>query len=166
MFSIPIVAVAILFILVSFLPFWLEQFIIADSTNGVLDDTSLSMINILQTLPRYMVFIFLSFIPLMLVYQYFYYKTYFYDFSSEGAKISKGIFKRSTGYVTYDKILNIYLDQDPLDKMFGLYDAHFETAATESGSYSHVDGLDKENAEKLIYFLNKNCNKIVIKRKK
>lgn len=154
--STPAIAVALLFFLVSFLPVWLNSFIIANSVDGIIDSTYLTMLGSLQTLTRFFALISLSFIPLILIYEYFYYKTYFYDFSPDKAKISKGVLRRSTGFVTYDKIQSIYLNQDPLDKFFGLYDVHFETAATESGSYSHVDGLNKENAEKLVDFLQEN----------
>lgn len=89
-----------------------------------------------------------------IIYQYFYYKLYFYDFSESKAEIRKGVISRATGFVRYERLQNIYLDQDILDRIFGLYDVHYETAGETSGFYSHVDGLNKENADKLVKFLN------------
>lgn len=95
-------------------------------------------------------------IPTLLVYIYqaLYYRLYYYDFGEEGAEIRKGVVSQSTGHVRYKKIQNIYIDQDVLDRLFGLYDVHYETAGETSGIYSHVDGLNKENADKLVSFLN------------
>ncbi|MDP3900279.1 MAG: PH domain-containing protein [bacterium] len=87
-------------------------------------------------------------------YQYLYYKYYYYNFESEKAEISKGVISRATGHVQYSRIQNIFVDQDILDRIFGLYDVHYETAGEKSGFYSHVDGLNRENADKLVAFLN------------
>lgn len=88
------------------------------------------------------------------LYQYLYYKFYYYDFKADKAEIRKGVIAIATGHVRYERIQNIFVDQDVLDRIFGLYDVHYETAGETSGFYSHVDGLNKENADKLIAFLN------------
>lgn len=88
------------------------------------------------------------------IYQVYYYKLYFYNFEEDGAQIRKGVISQNTGHVRYERIQNIYVDQDVLDRIFGLFDVHYETAGETSGIYSHVDGLNKENSEKLIKFLN------------
>lgn len=90
----------------------------------------------------------------VLIYEYLYYKLYFYNFTDEQAEIRKGVISRRTGFVRYERIQNVYVDQDFWDRIFGLYDVHYETAGETSGFYSHVDGLSKENAEKLVQFLN------------
>jgi putative membrane protein len=87
------------------------------------------------------------------IYQYLYYKLYFYNFSDEAGEIRKGVVAQATGHVYYSRIQNLYVDQDILDRIFGLYDVHYETAGDSSSFYSHVDGLNKENADKLIKFL-------------
>ena len=87
------------------------------------------------------------------IYQYLYYKYYYYNFQEDEAEIRKGVVSRATGHVQYRKIQNIFLDQDVLDRIFGLYDVHYETAGLTSGFYSHVDGLNRENADKLVTFL-------------
>ena len=88
------------------------------------------------------------------IYQFYYYKLYFYDFENDKAQIRKGVISRSTGHVRYERIQNVYVDQDILDRIFGLFDVHYETAGEISGAYSHVDGLNKKNADKLVNFLN------------
>ncbi len=90
----------------------------------------------------------------MYIYQTYYYKLYFYNFEDASAQIRKGVISRNTGHVRYERIQNIYVDQDILDRIFGLFDVHYETAGETSGLYSHVDGLNKENSNKLVAFLN------------
>lgn len=89
----------------------------------------------------------------ILIYEYFYYKLYYYEFTEEKATIRKGVVTRATGLIRYERLQNIYVDQDILDRIFGLYDVHYETAGERSGFYSHVDGLNKESADKLVAFL-------------
>ena len=89
-----------------------------------------------------------------IIYEYFYYKLYYYNFEEDKAEIRKGVISRATGFVRYNRLQNIYIDQDFWDRVFGLYDVHYETAGEKSGFYSHVDGLKRENAQKLVDFLN------------
>ncbi len=95
----------------------------------------------------------LIFIGLTVLYQYLYFKFYYYDFQVDTAEIKKGVISMATGHVRYSKIQNIFVDQDLLDRIFGLYDVHYETAGEHSGFYSHVDGLNKDNSDKLVAFL-------------
>ncbi len=87
-------------------------------------------------------------------YEYLYYQWYAYEFDDEGAQITKGVISRATGHVRYERLQNIYVDQDVLDRVFGLYDVHYETAGETSGFYSHVDGLDQADADALTAYLN------------
>lgn len=89
-----------------------------------------------------------------IIYEYLYYRLYNYNFEEKHAEITKGIIARSTGHIKYERIQNVYVDQDFWDRIFGLYDVHYETAGEKSASYLHVDGLDQTNADKLIAFLN------------
>lgn len=89
----------------------------------------------------------------VIYYQYLYYKLYYYNFEDDSAEIKKGVVSVSTGHVRYGKIQNIFVDQDIFDRILGLYDVHYETAGETSGNYSHVDGMEKENADKLKDFL-------------
>jgi membrane protein YdbS with pleckstrin-like domain len=42
---------------------------------------------------------------------------------------------------------DVYVDQDILDRIFSLYDVHVSSATIISGNLSHIDGLNKENAQ-------------------
>lgn len=90
---------------------------------------------------------------LSIFYQYLYYKFYYYNFQEDSAEIKKGVVSQATGHVYYARIQNIYVDQDILDRIMGLYDVHYETAGESSSFYSHVDGLNKTNADKLVQFI-------------
>ncbi len=87
------------------------------------------------------------------VYEYLYYRLYYYNFGNDRGEIKKGVIAQSSGHVFYNRLQNIYVDQDLLDRVFGLYDVHYETAGEISNVYSHVDGLNHENAQKLTTFL-------------
>ena len=103
---------------------------------------------------------------LVALYQYFYYRFYYYNFKDDDAEIKKGVVSRASGFVRYEKVQNIYVDQDFLDRAFGLYDVHYETAGEQSGFYSHVDGLNKINADKLAVFLNEKVGDLSNKKQK
>jgi len=92
------------------------------------------------------------------IYQYIYFKNYYYNFEEDKAEIKKGVVAMATGHVRYARIQNVFVDQDFWDRIFGLYDVHYETAGEISGFYSHVDGLNKINADKLVEFLNHKTN--------
>lgn len=57
---------------------------------------------------------------LEIFYQYLYYRFYYYNFTDDGAEIRKGVVSRATGHVRYGRLQNIYVDQDLLDRVFGL----------------------------------------------
>lgn len=97
--------------------------------------------------------IYIVIVLLSIVYNYLYYKFYYYNFLEDSAEIKKGVIAQATGHVYYKRIQNIYVDQDILDRIMGLYDVHYETAGESSAFYSHVDGLNKTNADKLVQFI-------------
>lgn len=82
-------------------------------------------------------------------YQYWYYKTYFYNLTDEYVIIRKGLIAPQEVTIPYEKIQDIYVDQDILDRMFGLYDVHISSPTATSGLAAHIDGVNKEIAEKL-----------------
>lgn len=84
-----------------------------------------------------------------LVYQIFYFRNYFYDLKENEIVIKKGVISRTEISLPYLKIQNIYVDQDILDRLFRLYDVHFETAGLTSGFHAHIDGLNEKNATTL-----------------
>lgn len=82
-------------------------------------------------------------------YQREYYLKYYYDLKKDLMVIRKGVFAPREITVPYERIQNVYVDQDIFDTLFKLYDVHLETAALESGVHAHIDGVDEENATKL-----------------
>lgn len=49
----------------------------------------------------------------------------------------------------YEKLQDVYMDQDLFDRMFNLWDVHVSTATAMSGYEAHIDGVNHENAEAL-----------------
>ncbi len=81
------------------------------------------------------------------VYEIFYMKFYFYDLVGKSLVIRKGVFSRSEITLPINRLQDVYVDQDILDRIFGLYDVHVSSATSISGRLSHIDGLNKQNAE-------------------
>lgn len=81
--------------------------------------------------------------------QYWYFRTYYYDFTPEHVIIRKGTIARNEVIFTYDKIQDIYISQDTLDRALGLYDVHLSSATFTSSQLAHIDGVDKNAAEGL-----------------
>lgn len=104
--------------------------------------------------------IFYLFISLLLiffvvkyVYEIFYLKYYFYNATKTELIIRKGVFSRNEIILPFNRIQDIYVDQDILDRIFGLYDVHVSSATMASAFLSHIDGVNKTNAEELKKFL-------------
>ncbi len=51
--------------------------------------------------------------------------------------------------IPYERVQDVYIDQDIFDRIFGLYDVHFSSATFSSNYLAHIDGLEREPAEKL-----------------
>jgi putative membrane protein len=82
-------------------------------------------------------------------YQKWYYAVYFYDLTSDYIIIKKGPITPQEITMPYERIQDVYVDQDLLDRMFGLYDVHLSTATVSSGMAAHIDGVEKQAAEGL-----------------
>ncbi|MEM4296699.1 MAG: PH domain-containing protein [Candidatus Anstonellales archaeon] len=91
------------------------------------------------------------FVLLLFSYWYskLYYKTYYYNIKEDSIIIRKGVWFKSQISFPYYRIQDVYIDQDVLDKLFGLYDVHLATAAETSAPLAHIDGLNEENATKI-----------------
>lgn len=96
-----------------------------------------------------LVVLFAVLIVVAFIYESIYYKNYFYDLTEEGLVIGKGVINSWRITVPMHKVQEVYLDQDLLDRVFGLYDLHLSTATDVSGREAHIDGLGKADAEKL-----------------
>lgn len=82
-------------------------------------------------------------------YQIIYFLTYHYDFDKDNFLIRKGVIAQREVNLPFSKITDVYVDQDMLDFVFGLYDVHISTPTVESGQFAHIDGVNKEGATAL-----------------
>ncbi len=82
-----------------------------------------------------------------------YIRTYFYDADDTFITIRKGVFSPTEIHVQYQKIQDVYVDQDILDRMLGLYDVHLASATATSGIEAHIDGVERVHADGLKNFL-------------
>ncbi|MDF2691306.1 MAG: rane-flanked domain [Gammaproteobacteria bacterium] len=91
------------------------------------------------------------FLLIMLViiypYQILFYQSYHYEINSQNLIIKKGVFSVTQISIPFDRIQDVYIDQDILDRLLGLYDLHFSNASAYSARASHIDGLGKEAAD-------------------
>lgn len=74
---------------------------------------------------------------------------YYYDAGPDFVTIKKGVFAPAEIHVQYQKIQDVYVDQDIIDRMLGLYDVHIASATVASGIEAHIDGVEKEAADGL-----------------
>lgn len=93
----------------------------------------------------------LLFVILILTYLYqrWYFAVYFYDLTPDFIQIKKGPITPREITLPYERIQDVYVDQDILDRIFGLYDVHLSSATASSGMAAHIDGVDKQAAEGL-----------------
>ncbi|MEK6842858.1 MAG: PH domain-containing protein [Candidatus Micrarchaeota archaeon] len=82
-------------------------------------------------------------------YENAYYKNYFYDIQPEFLNIKKGVITPREAIFPYEKLQDVYVDQDIFDRLFGLWDVHISTATMLSGMEAHIDGVSEENSKKL-----------------
>ena len=86
-------------------------------------------------------------IALIFYYQRWYYAVYFYDLTSDYVIIRKGPITPQEVTIPYERIQDVYVSQDILDRIFGLYDVWLSSATISSGMQAHIDGLEKNAAE-------------------
>jgi putative membrane protein len=78
-----------------------------------------------------------------------YIRRYYYDANDNFVTIKKGVFAPAEIHVQYPKIQDVYVDQDILDRMMGLYDVHLASATIGSAMEAHIDGVEQPAAEGL-----------------
>lgn len=82
-------------------------------------------------------------------FQKWYFQVYFYDLTDDFIIIRKRVFSPTEITIPYERIQDVYSDQDMLDRLFGLYDIHLSSATVSSGIEAHIDGLEKDSADGL-----------------
>jgi len=89
---------------------------------------------------------------LELIYQGMFYRRYFYDMRNKFFMIREGVVARRERTIPYHRVHDVYVDQDILDRMLGLWDVHFTT--TESRVFNlHIDGLNAKSANAIRNFI-------------
>ena len=83
------------------------------------------------------------------LYQRWYFAVYFYDFTPDFIQIKKGPITPREITLPYERIQDVYVDQDLLDRVFGLYDVHLSSATASSGMQAHIDGVEQQAAQGL-----------------
>ena len=78
-----------------------------------------------------------------------YIRSYRYDATSQYIRVKKGVVSSREIHVPFAKVQDVYVDQDILDRMFGLYDVHLSSVTPTSGFEAHVDGLTATHAAAL-----------------
>ena len=82
-------------------------------------------------------------------YQKWYFAVYFYDLTDNYIVIKKGPITPHEITIPYERVQDIYVDQDLLDRFLGLYDIHLSSATASSGMEAHIDGVEKNAADGL-----------------
>jgi len=96
-------------------------------------------------------FLILLFVIIFLTYLYqrWYFAVYFYDLTPDFIQIKKGPITPREITIPYERFQDVYVDQDLLDRIFGLYDVHLSSATVSSGLEAHIDGVEKQAAQGL-----------------
>ena len=98
-------------------------------------------------------FVILGFLFLIILlnylYQRWYFAVYFYDLNNDYIVIKKGPITPKEITIPYERIQDVYVDQDLLDRILGIYDVHISSATISSGLEAHIDGVEIESANGL-----------------
>jgi membrane protein YdbS with pleckstrin-like domain len=95
------------------------------------------------------IILFILAVILNYLYQRWYFAVYFYDLTPDYIQIKKGPITPREITIPYERVQDVYVDQDILDRLFGLYDVHLSSATVSSGMEAHIDGVEKPSADGL-----------------
>lgn len=112
------------------------------------------------------IFGFLFFIILVTwLYQRWYFAVYFYDLTSDYIVIKKGPITPQEITIPYERVQDVYVDQDLLDRILGLYDVHLSSATISSGMAAHIDGVEKQASDGLRAMLLQTVNERISRKR-
>lgn len=121
-------------------------FIYGFSAVALITSPEPSILGIISTI----VFVFLAiFVTLIYLYQRWYFAVYYYNLDDNYIVIKKGPITPREITIPYERVQDVYVDQDLLDRIFGIYDVHLSSATISSGMEAHIDGVEKEAADGL-----------------
>ena len=83
------------------------------------------------------------------LYQLWYFKVYSYNLSENFIMIKKGPITPHEITIPYERVQDVYVDQDLLDRIFKIYDVHLSSATASSGMQAHIDGVERASADGL-----------------
>lgn len=104
-------------------------------------------------------------VAIVYCYQRWYYEVYFYDLTPDYIVIRKGPITPHEITIPYERVQDIYVYQDILDRLFGIYDVHLSSATISSGMAAHIDGVEKPAADGLRDLLMKTVNERICKNR-
>ena len=119
----------------------------------------------------YIMFIFVALgllgllIFLTYLYQKWYFDVYFYDLTADYIIIKKGPITPREITIPYERVQDVYVDQDIFDRLFGLFDVHLSSATISSGMEAHIDGVEQQAAEGLRGLLLKTVSEKITRAK-
>jgi len=87
------------------------------------------------------------------IYQWYYYRNYFYDLVEGKLVVKKGVISTKQTTVPLGKTQDVYLDQDIFDRLFRLWDLHISSASQSSGFEAHIDGVSEANGRAMYNLL-------------
>ena len=97
----------------------------------------------------FLLFFIIIILIIQYLYQRWYFAVYFYDLTDDYIVIKKGPITPKEITIPYERVQDVYVDQDIFDRIFGLYDVHLSSATISSGMQAHIDGVEKVAADGL-----------------
>jgi len=94
-------------------------------------------------------FVLFGFMFWKMIYEYIYYRMYFYDMDEQNVVVRKGVVSKHEVTLPFNRITDVYVDQDVVDVFLGLYDVHISTPTQKSGEVAHIDGVNRSGAAEL-----------------
>lgn len=96
------------------------------------------------------VFVFLAVLILIIyLYQRWYFAVYYYNLDGNYIVIKKGPITPREITIPYERVQDVYVDQDIFDRLLNIYDVHLSSATISSGMEAHIDGVAKPAADGL-----------------
>jgi len=125
---------------------------IGGMVGGIMSDSNQDMTSFLSFLfISLYIFVFLMVVIALLTYLYqrWYFALYYYDIREDYIVIKKGPIAPKEITIPWERIQDVYVDQDIFDRMFGLFDVHLSTATLTSGIQAHIDGVEQQASDGL-----------------
>ncbi len=79
-----------------------------------------------------------------IIYEFIYFRLYYYGIELEHLIISRGLFFKTRTSIPLASLSDIYIDREPIDLLFSLYNLRFTTASP--AEHGPVEGLSHKNA--------------------